>query len=245
MIELHELTKQFEGTTILNGISTTFEPGKANMVIGTSGSGKTVLMKCVIGLIAPDKGRILYDGRDFTAMDFEQTKEIRADIGMLFQGSALFDSKTVEQNVAFPLEMFTQKNKREIKERVDFCLERVRLYNAHHLLPSEISGGMQKRVGIARAIALNPKYLFCDEPNSGLDPRTASIIDTLIKEITDEYQITTVINTHDMHSMYTIGDKVLFLSMGDKRYDGHPNDIKAAGITELDQMIDPTLIDKQ
>ena len=245
MIELQQLYKQFEDVTILNSISTTFEPGKANMVIGTSGSGKTVLMKCVIGLIKPDNGRILYDGRDFTAMDFEDTKDIRADIGMLFQGSALFDSKTVEQNVAFPLEMFTKKNKKEIKERVDFCLDRVRLYNAHHMLPAEISGGMQKRVGIARAIALNPKYLFCDEPNSGLDPKTASIIDALIKEITDEYQITTVINTHDMHSMYSIGDKVLFLSKGEKRYDGHPDDIKSAGITELNQMIDPSMVEEE
>lgn len=245
MIELQQLYKAFEGRTVLNNISTRFEPSKANMVIGTSGSGKTVLMKCVVGLVRPDQGRILYDGRDFTAMTFEETKEIRADIGMLFQGSALFDSKTVEENVAFPLEMFTQKSAAEIKERVDFCLDRVRLYHAHHLLPAEISGGMQKRVGIARAIALNPKYLFCDEPNSGLDPRTASIIDNLIKEITEEYRITTVINTHDMHSMYTIGDKVLFLNKGEKCFDGHPNDIEAAGIDELNQMIDPTLAPKE
>jgi phospholipid/cholesterol/gamma-HCH transport system ATP-binding protein len=242
MIEIEHLYKSFEGKTILQDITTCFDQGKANMVIGASGSGKTVFMKCVIGLVNPDHGRILYDGKDFTGMTFEETRSIRSEIGMLFQGSALFDSKTVEENVGFPLEIFTNKSKSEIRERVNSCLKRVNLVNANHLYPAEISGGMQKRVGIARAISLNPKYLFCDEPNSGLDPKTASVIDALIKEITEEYNITTVINTHDMHSMYTIGDKVIFLHKGVKRYDGKPEDIKNAQVRELDEMIDPSLM---
>ena len=192
-------------------INTRFEQGKVNLIIGQSGQGKSVLAKCIVGLHEADTGKILFDGRDFSSMNQSQRKEIRKEIGMLFQGSALFDSMTVEENVRFPLSMFRKMTKKEMKDRVDFCLDRVNLKNVNHLYPAECSGGMQKRIGIARAIAMNPRYLFCDEPNSGLDPKTAIIIDSLVKEITYEFNITTVVITHDMNSVIEIGDSVMFI----------------------------------
>lgn len=211
-IEVKNIYKAFGDNEILRDINYLMEPGKVNMIIGKSGCGKSVLLKCIVGLLTPDSGEVLFDGHNFHEADFAGQREIRKNIGMLFQASALFDSLTVEENVAFPLTMFTRNSKKEIQERVQFCLERVNLRNVNHLLPSEISGGMKKRVGIARAIAMQPKYLFCDEPNSGLDPLTASVIDKLIYEITHEYQMTTVVVSHDMNSVTNIGDKIMFLS---------------------------------
>ena len=211
MIEVRNLTKSFDGKTILHDVSATFETGKTNLIIGQSGSGKTVLIKSIVGLVRPEVGSILYDGRDFMQMDAVQVKNLRKEIGMLFQGSALFDSETVLGNVMFPLSMFTEMSPAEIKDRARFCLERVNLKGADDKYPSEISGGMQKRVAIARAIALNPKYLFCDEPNSGLDPRTSILIDELLLDITHEYNMTTIINTHDMNSVLGIGENIIFI----------------------------------
>ncbi|MGA9238195.1 ABC transporter ATP-binding protein [Robiginitalea sp.] len=225
MIEVCDLKKSFEGTEVLKGISTVFEQGKTNLIIGQSGSGKTVFMKCLLGLITPTSGTIRYEGRDYAEFNIEEQRNLRQEMGMVFQGSALFDSKTVEGNVMFPLEMFTKQSREEMQERVDFVLERVNLIDAHKKYPSEISGGMQKRVAIARAIVMKPKYLFCDEPNSGLDPKTAILIDNLIQEITDEYQITTVINTHDMNSVMEIGEKIVFLKNGIKEWEGSSKDI--------------------
>ena len=201
------------------------EPGKCNLIIGTSGSGKTVLTKCMVGLFKPDKGQILYNGDDMFAMDNDTRKQLRQQIGMLFQGTALFDSMTVEQNVLFPLDMFTRWTVAEKRKRVNEVLDRVNLKDAHKRYPSEISGGMKKRVGIARAIVLNPKYLFCDEPNSGLDPQTSMVIDKLIKEITDEFQITTIVITHDMNSVMEIGDHIVYLYNGQKQWEGTNKDI--------------------
>jgi phospholipid/cholesterol/gamma-HCH transport system ATP-binding protein len=226
MIEIKSVKKQFEGKEVLKGLDGKFEDGKCNMIIGGSGSGKTVLMKCIVGLMKPDSGQILYDGRDFIHMKYGHQRKIRQEIGMLFQYSALFDSMTVEENVAFPLKLFTKMTKRKIHDRVNFCLDRVNLEKVNNLFPDEISGGMKKRVGIARAIALNPKYLFCDEPNSGLDPLTATVIDDLIKEITMEFKMTTVINTHDMNSVFEIGDYVIYLYKGLKQFEGTPEEIK-------------------
>ncbi len=225
MIEVCDLKKSFEGTQVLKGISTVFEKGKTNLIIGQSGSGKTVFMKCLLGLITPTSGTIRYEGRDYAEFNIEEQRNLRQEMGMVFQGSALFDSKTVEGNVMFPLEMFTKQSREEMQERVDFVLERVNLIDAHKKYPSEISGGMQKRVAIARAIVMKPKYLFCDEPNSGLDPKTAILIDNLIQEITNEYQITTVINTHDMNSVMEIGEKIVFLKDGLKEWEGSSKDI--------------------
>jgi len=225
MIELIKINKSFGDTHILKNISECFEESKTNLIIGQSGSGKTVLLKSIIGLHGIDTGNILYDGRDFSTMNNSQRKEIRKEIGMVFQGSALFDSLSVEENVEFPLKMFTNYSKKEIKKRVDFCLERVDIINANKQFPAEISGGMQKRVAIARAIALNPKYLFCDEPNSGLDPKTSIIIDKLIHEITRDYKITTIINTHDMNSLMEIGENIIFIDNGEKSWKGNKNDI--------------------
>ena len=225
MIEVSDLKKSFEGTEVLKGISTVFEKGKTNLIIGQSGSGKTVFMKCLLGLITPTSGTIRYEGRDYAELNIEEQRNLRQEMGMVFQGSALFDSKTVEGNVMFPLEMFTKQSREEMQERVDFVLERVNLVDAHKKYPSEISGGMQKRVAIARAIVMKPKYLFCDEPNSGLDPKTAILIDNLIQEITNEYQITTVINTHDMNSVMEIGEKIVFLKDGIKEWEGSSKDI--------------------
>lgn len=225
MIEINNLCKGFNGVEILKGISTTFEPGKTNLIIGQSGSGKTVFLKSLIGLHTPEKGTIVFDGRVHTEMNSDERRQLRQEIGMVFQGSALFDSQTVEENVMFPLKMFTKKTDKEMLERANFVLERVDLVGANKKYVTELSGGMQKRVAIARAIVMNPKYLFCDEPNSGLDPQTAIIIDNLIKEITAEYQITTVINTHDMNSVMEIGEKIIFLKDGKKAWEGSNKEI--------------------
>ena len=225
MIEVKDIFKAFDGTPVLKGISTVFEKGKTNLIIGQSGSGKTVFMKCLLGLIAPDSGTISYEGRVYSELRLEEQRDLRQEMGMVFQGSALFDSMTVEGNVRFPLEMFTRQSRAEMQDRVDLVLERVNLVDAHKKYPAEISGGMQKRVAIARAIVMNPKYLFCDEPNSGLDPRTAILIDNLIQEITREYNITTVINTHDMNSVMEIGEKIVFLQHGIKEWEGSHREI--------------------
>lgn len=225
MIEVTDLHKGFNGENILKGITTTFDRGKTNLIIGTSGSGKTVFLKCLLGLFTPEQGSICYDGSTYSDLSEEQQRDLREQMGMVFQGSALFDSMTVEENVMFPLMMFTKQKKEEMLERVHEVLDRVNLENAERKLPSEISGGMQKRVAIARAIVTRPKYLFCDEPNSGLDPRTAIIIDNLIKEITEEYDITTVINTHDMNSVMEIGEKIVFLKNGFLEWEGDKSQI--------------------
>lgn len=214
MIEAKNISKYFDGTRILHDVSATFESGKTNLIIGQSGSGKTVFMKCLIGLHSPEQGEIFYDNRPFTRMSANQRKALRTEIGMLFQGSALFDNETVLGNVLFPLKMFSPMTRKEQIERAQFCIRRVGLENADNKYPSEISGGMQKRVAIARAIALNPKYLFCDEPNSGLDPRTSILIDELLSDITHEYGITTIINTHDMNSVLGIGENIVFINKG-------------------------------
>lgn len=220
MIEVKNVTKSFDDKTILHDVSCTFYTGKTNLIIGQSGSGKTVLMKSLVGLVRPEKGEILYDGRDILKMSAGQMKQLREEIGMLFQGSALFDSETVLGNVMFPLIMFSKMSRAEMLDRAHFCLDRVKLTGADNKYPSEISGGMQKRVAIARAIALNPKYLFCDEPNSGLDPRTSIVIDELLSDITHEYNITTIINTHDMNSVLGIGENIIFLNKGHKEWIG-------------------------
>jgi phospholipid/cholesterol/gamma-HCH transport system ATP-binding protein len=225
MIEVKNVNKAFTGKTVLTDVSSVFEQGKVNMIIGQSGSGKSVLAKCIVGLHEVDSGQILFDGKDFSAMNRVQRTEVRKEIGMLFQGSALFDSMTVEENVMFPLTMFTKKSKKEMQDRVDFCLDRVNLTGTNKLYPSECSGGMQKRIGIARAIAMNPKYLFCDEPNSGLDPITSIIIDGLIKEITYEYNITTVVISHDMNSVIEISDSVMFIHNGKNWWQGDRDSI--------------------
>lgn len=220
MIEVKDIKKSFGETQILKGISTTFETGKTNLIIGRSGSGKTVMLKTLLGIHTPDEGTISFDGRVYADMSADEKRDLRTEIGMVFQGSALFDSMTVEENVAFPLKMFSNKKSSEIKERVNEVLQRVNLVDANKKMPSEISGGMQKRVAIARAIVNNPKYLFCDEPNSGLDPETSILIDVLIQEITKEYNMTTVINTHDMNSVLQIGEKIVFLKNGLKEWEG-------------------------
>ncbi|WP_299801061.1 ATP-binding cassette domain-containing protein [uncultured Maribacter sp.] len=225
MIEVRDIHKSFGDAHILKGVTTTFEKGKTNLIIGQSGSGKTVFLKCLLGLFIPEEGSIVYDGKLYADLNDNEKRDLRQEMGMVFQGSALFDSMTVEGNVMFPLEMFTKQSKSEMKDRVDAVLKRVNLIDAHHKFPSEISGGMQKRVAIARAIVMNPKYLFCDEPNSGLDPKTAILIDDLIKEITEEYNITTVINTHDMNSVMQIGEKIIFLKDGLLEWEGTKNEI--------------------
>ena len=225
MINVKNLYKSFNGKSVLNDISVTFETGITNLVIGRSGSGKTVLLKSLVGLLDIESGEIWYENTLFNKLDFKDRKAIRSEMGMLFQGSALFDSLTVEQNVRFPLDMFTDISAEEKIERVNFCLNRVDIVNANKLFPAELSGGMKKRVAIARAISLNPKYLFCDEPNSGLDPITAILIDALIKELTEEYSMTTIVNTHDMNSVMEIGEKIIFISEGIKCWEGNRNDV--------------------
>lgn len=225
MIEVKNVVKSFDDKTILHGVSATFHTGKTNLIIGQSGSGKTVLMKSIVGLVTPEQGEILYDGRDLLQMNGDQIKELRKEIGMLFQGSALFDSETVLGNVMFPLIMFTKMSQAEMRDRALFCLERVNLKGADKKYPSELSGGMQKRVAIARAIALNPKYLFCDEPNSGLDPKTSILIDELLHDITHEYNITTIINTHDMNSVLGIGENIVFINKGHRDWVGDMSQI--------------------
>ncbi len=225
MIDIVNLHKSFGDSHVLKGITTSFEKGKTNLIIGQSGSGKTVLMKCLLGLLTPDEGTISYDGRRFAELTGDERRDLRQDMGMVFQGSALFDSMTVEGNVMFPLEMFTNQARSEMEDRVNFVLNRVNLVDAHKKYPAEISGGMQKRVAIARAIVMKPKYLFCDEPNSGLDPNTAIIIDNLIQEITKEYDIITVVNSHDMNSVMEIGEKIIFLKNGIKEWEGTNKEI--------------------
>ncbi|MDN3708195.1 ATP-binding cassette domain-containing protein [Myroides ceti] len=225
MIEVKNIVKSFDGKEVLKGITTTYETGKTNLIIGQSGSGKTVMLKTLLGVHVPDSGQIIFDGRDFAALTADERRDLRTEIGMVFQGSALFDSMNVEENIAFPLRMFTKKTNKEIKDRVQQVIERVNLVDANKKMPSEISGGMQKRVAIARAIVNNPKYLFCDEPNSGLDPKTAIVIDTLIQEITHEYQMTTVINTHDMNSVLEIGENIVFLKNGKLVWSGNSEEI--------------------
>lgn len=238
MIQVKELEKSFSGQQILKGINTVFEQGKTNLIIGQSGSGKTVLMKCLVGLLEPDGGSVFFDNINFTSMKGTNRTTVRKKMGMLFQGSALFDSLTVEENVIFPLEMFNrQMSKKQKLERAHFCLDRVNITNANHLYPAEISGGMKKRVAIARAIANKPDYLFCDEPNSGLDPQTAIVIDQLIREITKEFQITTVINTHDMNSVMEIGDHVVFLYKGQLWWEGTSEEILTSGNKEVENFV--------
>lgn len=237
MIEVKNISKSFSGQKVLNGINTTFEKGKTNLIIGQSGSGKTVLMKCCIGLLAVDEGSIVFDGLNFSGLSEKDKRVTRKEMGMLFQGGALFDSFTVQDNVMFPLNMFTKMSMEEKLERVNFVLERVNLINANKKFPSEISGGMVKRVAIARAIALNPKYLFCDEPNSGLDPKTAELIDELISELTHEFQMTTVINTHDMNSVLQIGEKITYIHKGDLWWEGDKNQILNTDNKELNEFV--------
>ena len=225
MIVVENLEKSFGDTKILKGISTTFEKGKTNLIIGQSGSGKTVFLKCLLGLFTPDNGTIAYDGKIYSELSDNEQRDLRADMGMVFQGGALFDSMTIAENVMFPLRMFTKQSKSEMEDRVNVVLKRVNLPDAHAKMPSEASGGMQKRVAIARAIVNNPKYLFCDEPNSGLDPKTAIVIDNLIQEITKEYDMITMINSHDMNSVMEIGEKIIFLRNGIKEWEGTSDDV--------------------
>ncbi|MBE0660980.1 MAG: ABC transporter ATP-binding protein [Bacteroidales bacterium] len=237
MIEASNISKSFGDHQVLKDISIKFEQGKTNLIIGASGSGKTVLMKCLVGLVKPDTGTVEYDGRPFSELSRDKIKEIRREIGMLFQGSALFDSMTVEENVMFPLSMFTKLSLAEKRERANFCLQRVNLENANNLLPAELSGGMKKRVAIARAISMNPKYLFCDEPNSGLDPATSNLIDNLIREITQEFETTTVVNTHDMNSVMEMGDKIFFIHEGNLWWEGSKAEILKSDIKELNDFV--------
>ncbi len=237
MIEGNNISKSFGERLVLDNISVCMEKGKTNLIIGQSGMGKTVLLKCLVGLIKADKGQVFYDGRAFSKMSFNEMKEIRQEIGMLFQGGALFDSLTVEQNVIFPLTMFTEQSIAQKLERANFCLSRVNLTNANKLFPSELSGGMKKRVAIARAISMNPRYLFCDEPNSGLDPQTAHLIDELIKEITLEYDMTTVVVTHDMNSVLEIGEKIYFIYQGKLWWEGDKNNILYTDNAELQEFV--------
>jgi phospholipid/cholesterol/gamma-HCH transport system ATP-binding protein len=237
MIEVHNLKKSFGEKTVLEDVSWEMKPGQCNLIIGASGSGKTVFMKCLVGLFKPDKGDILYNGQNFTQMTIEEKKEIRKEIGMLFQGSALFSSLTVEENIIFPLNMFTKENHKKKMERVNEVLERVNLKGSNKKFPAELSGGMMKRVGIARAIVLNPKYLFVDEPNSGLDPQTSGLIDKLINEITQEYNITTVINTHDMNSVMDIGDNIIYMYQGRKEWIGNKKEIIFSKNERLNEFI--------
>ncbi|MFZ9504333.1 MAG: ABC transporter ATP-binding protein [Cyclobacteriaceae bacterium] len=237
MITIQNISKSFVDKDVLKDVSGTFEKGKSNLIIGASGTGKSVLLKCIVGLEQPDSGVVYFDERNFTEADKEMKSEIRREIGMLFQGGALFDSKTVEQNVMFPLDVLTQMPKDEKLDRVNFCLKRVGLENINKKMPSEISGGMKKRVGSARAIVNQPKYLFCDEPNSGLDPQTAVRIDDLILEITQEFKTTTVVVTHDMNSVIGIGETILFVYKGQKLWEGSKDTIMNSGVPELDDFV--------
>ncbi len=237
MIRVEHLTKVFDDKVVLEDITCTFEKGKTNLIIGQSGSGKTVLLKSIVGLIEPTEGDVYYGDVNFTRLSFTEKKDIRKKIGMLFQGAALFDSATVEENVMFPLHMFTDMSDEEKRERANFCLKRVNVVNANHLYPAEISGGMKKRVALARAIVLNPDYLFCDEPNSGLDPQTSILIDQLIKEITEEFQTVTIVNTHDMNSVMGIGEKILFIHEGRKVWEGNNKEILSSDNEILNKFV--------
>ena len=237
MITVENINKHFAENQVLKDVSFTFEPGKTNLIIGESGSGKTTLLKIMIGLHESDSGVVNYNERNFTEMNFKQKKNLRKEIGMLFQGGALFDYMSVEENIIFPLNMFAEKSEEENLERVNFCLNRVNLENTNHLLPSELSGGMKKRVAIAREIVLNPKYLLCDEPNSGLDPKTAILIDNLIQEITKEYNITTIVNSHDMNSVMEIGDKIAFIHQGKIWWKGNKEELMTSENKELNDFV--------
>jgi phospholipid/cholesterol/gamma-HCH transport system ATP-binding protein len=237
MIQAQNISKNFNGKKVLDDVSCTFEAGKVNLIIGGSGSGKTVLMKCLVGLYEVDAGKVMYQDENFSALSHKERKPLQQQIGMVFQGGALFDSLTVEKNVMFPLTMFSHMNFAERRERANNCLNRVNLVNVGHLFPSELSGGMKKRVAIARAIANNPKYLFCDEPNSGLDPRTSLVIDKLIQEITEEYKTTTIINTHDMNSVTEIGEKTIFIYKGKKWWEGNAEEIMKSDNAELNDFV--------
>lgn len=237
MIQVKGLHKEFDGREVLRGIDITFRPGECSLIIGASGSGKTVLLKCLVGLYEPEKGEIWYDTNEFTGMSLSQKKYFRKEMGMLFQQSALFDFATVEENIMFPMDFFTDWSYEQKIERANFCLKRVNLENANKLYPAQLSGGMQKRVGIARAIALNPKYLFCDEPNSGLDPTTSIVIDRLIQEITREYNITTVVNTHDMNSVMEIGDHIGFIYKGELQWQGDSRGIMDSDCVQLNDFV--------
>lgn len=237
MIKTENIYKSFDGRPVLEDISVEFDTGKTNLIIGRSGSGKTVLLKSLVGLLNVDEGTILYDDIDYTALGFKEKKDIRRHVGMIFQGGALLDSSTVEENVKLPLDMFTEQSEAEKLERVNFCLNRVNLTDANRLYPAELSGGMVKRVAIARAIVMNPRYLFCDEPNSGLDPMTSVVIDNLIREITEEYNITTIINTHDMNSVMEIGEKIVFLYEGRKWWEGTRHEILHTDNRELNEFV--------
>lgn len=237
MIKAEHISKSFADRQVLKDVSGTFEKGKPNLIIGASGTGKSVLLKCIVGLVKPDSGKVLFNDRDFYEADRDTKIEIRREIGMLFQGGALFDSKTVEQNVRFPLDVLTKMPYEEKLERVNFCLKRVGLENVNKKMPSEISGGMKKRVGIARAIVNNPNYLFCDEPNSGLDPQTSILIDELIDELSEEFKMTTIVVTHDMNSVMGIGEKILFIYKGQKLWEGTKDNITHSGVKELDDFV--------
>jgi phospholipid/cholesterol/gamma-HCH transport system ATP-binding protein len=241
MIQLKHIHKEFEGRVVLDGIDASFQPGKINMVIGGSGTGKSVLLKCMIGILKPEQGQVLYDGRDFLQADQDTVKAIRREMGVLFQGGALFDSKTVLENVRFPLDTLTSQNMEEKNARAMLCLQRVGLEAAAHQMPSDISGGMKKRVGIARAIVMNPKYLFCDEPNSGLDPLTAVKIDLLIQEITKEFNITTIVISHDMNSVMRLGEYIIFLKDGKKVWEGSNQNLLQTDIPALQEFLSTKL----
>jgi phospholipid/cholesterol/gamma-HCH transport system ATP-binding protein len=245
MIEVKNLYKSFEGVFVLNDVSAQFEPGKCNLIIGRSGSGKTVLLKSIAGLIEVDQGEIWYDDQKFSHLDTTSKQQIRKEMGVLFQGAALFDSLTVEENVLFPLDMFTNQSRAEKLDRANFCLERVRVTGSNGMFPAELSGGMKKRVAIARAIALNPKYLLCDEPNSGLDPETGIIIDSLIKELTEEFQMTTIVNSHDMNSVLEIVDKVIFIFQGCKSWEGSREEILKTDNEALNKFVFATNMAKK
>jgi phospholipid/cholesterol/gamma-HCH transport system ATP-binding protein len=245
MIRAVNISKSFNNNQVLKNISVSFEPGMTNLIIGQSGSGKTVLMKCLLGLHEVDEGSILFDDRNFSGMSVNEKKFIRQEMGMVFQGGALFDSMTVEQNVMFPLNMYTSQTLAEKKERVNFCLERVNLSESNKLFPAELSGGMKKRVAIARAIAMNPKYLFCDEPNSGLDPKTAIVIDKLISQLTKDFNMTTIVNTHDMNSVMEIGDKIAFIFNGELWWEGTKEDILNTENIEINEFVYATELTKR
>lgn len=237
MIQIEDINKSFGDNHVLKGISANFEPGRVSLIIGGSGSGKSTLLKCIVGLHQPEKGKVIFDGKDFTRMNFEERVPIRKEIGMLFQNSALFDSMTVEQNIMFSLDMFTDMSKAEKLDRANHCLEQVNLAGRNKLFPAELSGGMKKRVGIARAISMNPKYLFCDEPNSGLDPETSIVIDELVLKITQELKCTTVVVTHDMNSVMGIGEYILFLYKGQKFWEGSNKDMMRSDVEELNNFV--------
>jgi phospholipid/cholesterol/gamma-HCH transport system ATP-binding protein len=245
MIRAEHITKTFSGREVLKDISAVFEPGKTNLIIGKSGSGKTVFLKCIVGLMDIDEGSIWFNDVLFSKLNFHARKEIRKEMGMLFQGSALYDSMTVEENVRFPLDMFTKMSYEEKLDRVNFCLNRVDIVNSNRLAPSELSGGMKKRVAIARAIALKPRYLFCDEPNSGLDPKTAIVIDELIREITEELNMTTIVNTHDMNSVMENGEKIIFIEEGEKCWEGNKNEILKSDCRILNEFVFANALAKQ